>query len=126
MIFRIMWTGFGRRHSITLFAVKRDVDFQRFRKQCTIPQFIENVMCIERAVIIAYAGMVATDDQVRATEILPDKRMKQRFSRTRIAHLDRITGLHNRPRPEVIINHRLYGLGANLGRDVAGFQFSST
>ncbi len=62
MMFRIVGTALGRRHSGALAAVKRDVDLQRSGMECAVPQFIEHMMGIEGTVIVADAGMVAPDD----------------------------------------------------------------
>src|SRR6185437_12048413 len=66
--------------------------------------------------------MIASNDQMRAAEILTNERMKERLARSGIAHLDRIAGLNNRSRSEIIVDHRLDRTGANLGRNVAGFK----
>ena len=122
MILRIVGTGLRRRHSVTLPAVKSDVDLQRFSVKRAVPQLVEDVMRIEGTVVIADAGVVAPDDQVRAAKILANEGMKQRLARTRIAHLDRIARLNDRSGAEIIVDHRLDRSGANLGWNVAGLQ----
>ena len=80
-------------------------------------------MRIEGAVVVADAGMVAPDDKVRAAKVLANEGMKQRLARARIAHLDRIARLNDRSRAEIIVDHRLDCSGANIGWNVACFQF---
>jgi putative ABC transport system substrate-binding protein len=75
---RIVGTGLRRRHSVTLSAVKSDVDLQRLGMKCASPQLIEGVMHIEGTIVIADAGMVAPDDKVRAAEVLANEGVKQR------------------------------------------------
>src|SRR3546814_15688497 len=48
--------------------------------------------------------------------------MKQRLARTRVAHLDRIACLDNRAGAEIVVDHRLDGLGADLDRNIACLQ----
>src|SRR5215831_782133 len=119
MMLRIVRTGFRRRHSVTLAAVESDVDLQRFGSKRAVPQLVEDVMRIERAIVIADPGMVAPNDKVRATEILADERMEQRLSRTCITHFDGIARLDDGPRAEVIIDHRLDRPGANISWNIA-------
>ena len=44
------------------------------------PQLIEDVMCIEGAIVIPDAGMIAPNDQVRASEVLANEGMQQRLA----------------------------------------------
>ena len=74
--FLIMRTGFGRRHAVAFLAVKSDIDFQRLRHQGTIPQSIENVLGIERTIEVTDTGVVATNNEVGATIVLPDDSVK--------------------------------------------------
>ena len=80
-----MRTGLGRRHSVALATVEGDVNLQWLGEKRSGPQLIEDVVGIERTVIVADAGMVAPDDQMRTAEVLTDKGMKQRFARTGIS-----------------------------------------
>ena len=61
MIPGIVRAGSGRRHPGALAAIEGDVNLQRFAKKCAGPQFIEDVMSIERPVIAANAGMITPD-----------------------------------------------------------------
>src|SRR5262245_44834987 len=122
-MFRTVRAGLRRRHSVTFPTVESDVDLQRLDMKRAVPQLIEDVMRIERTVIVADAGVVAPDDEVGAAEVLANEGMKHGLARARIAHLDRIARLNDRSWPEIIVNHRLDGPGANIGRNVASFQF---
>src|SRR6516162_7689888 len=68
--------------------------------------------------------MVAPDDEMRAAEVLANERMQQRFARAAIAHFDRVTGLDHRSLPEIIVDHCLDRPSADIGRNVAGFEFA--
>ena len=54
-------------------------------------QFLRVIGTVERlaVAVVARAGMVAADDEMRAAEIAPDERMPQRLARTRHAHGER-------------------------------------
>ena len=124
MIFRIVGAGLRRRHPVAFPAIERDVDLQRLGQKRAWPQLIENVLRVEGTVVAADAGMVATDDKMRAAEILANEGMQQRLARTGIAHLDGIARLNHRSRPEIIVDHRLDRARSHLGRDVAFLQLA--
>src|SRR5690242_19500686 len=116
-----MRTGLRGRHSVTLATVESDINLQRLGEKRPGPQLIEDVVGVERTVIVANAGMVAPDDQMRTAEVLPNKSMKQRLARTGVAHLNRIARLNDGAASEVIVDHRLNCAGTNVGRNIAGF-----
>src|SRR5262249_10954760 len=124
MVFWIVRTGLSGRHAVAFAATKRDINFQRFRMERARPELVEDGLRVIRAVIIADAGTIASDDQMRATEILANERMQQRLARTGIAHLDRIAGLNDRSGTEIIVDHRLDRAGTDLGGNIAGFEFA--
>src|SRR5262245_29940032 len=107
MVLRIMRTGLRCRHSVTLTAVESDINLQRFGEKRSRPQLIEDVVGIERTVIVPNARVVAPDDQVRTAEILPNKGVKQRFARAGVTHLNRIARLDDGAGSEIIVDHRL-------------------
>src|SRR6516162_8977952 len=117
----IMRAGLSGRHAVAFAAVEGDVDLQGPGMQCAGPELIENVLRIIRTIVVADASVVAAYDKVRTAEVLANKRMQQRLPRTRITHLDRITGLDHRSGPKIIVDHGLNCPGANVGRNVARF-----
>src|SRR5262245_32158062 len=121
---RIVRTGLSSRHSVALPAVKRDVELQRLGLECALPELIKDIVRIKGPVIITNAGVVASDNEMRATKVLANEGVKQRLARTRIAHLDRIARLHDRPAAEIILDHCANRPGADIGRNVAWLQFS--
>ncbi len=66
--------------------------------------------------------MVATNDEMRATEVLTEHRVQQRLTRTRVTHLDRIACLHDRSRHEIVTHERIDGGNAHVGWDVARLE----
>ena len=70
-VFLAMRAGPAGRHAAAFAAKERDVDLQRLGRQAAFGQRVEDMMRVERAVIVANPGMVAPDDQMGATEILP-------------------------------------------------------
>src|SRR4029078_5666047 len=123
MVLRIVRTGLCGRHSVTLATVESDINLQRLGKKRARPQLIEDVVGVERTVIVANAGVVAPDDKMRTTEVLPNKGMKQRLAPTCVAHLNRIARLNDGAASEIIVDHRLNCSGTDVGRNIAGFQF---
>src|SRR6185312_1561719 len=121
---RIVRTGLRRRHAVTLPAIKGDVDLQRFGEECAVPQLVEDVLRVEGAIVAANAGVVASDDQVRAAEILADKSMKQCLARPGVTHFNRIARLNYRFLTEIIVDHRLNSARTHLGRYIARLQLS--
>src|SRR5215472_2353764 len=107
VIFRIVRAGFSRRHAIAFAAIKRDIDLERLGAERAGPELVEDGLGIVGAIIIADAGMIAPDDQMRAAEILANKRVQERLARASIAHFDWIAGLNDRSRTEIIVDHRL-------------------
>ena len=73
-----MRTGLRRRHPVTLATVESDINLQRLGEKRSGPQLIEDVVGIERTVIVANSGVVTPDDKMRAAEILPNKGVQQR------------------------------------------------
>src|SRR5579863_7834799 len=118
---RVVGTSLRRRHSVTLAAVKSDVDLQWLSKKRTVPQLIEDVMRVEGTIVVADASMVAPDDKVRATEVLANEGVKQCLARTCVTHLERVARLNDRSRAEIIVDHRPDRARANIGRNVACF-----
>ena len=55
--------------------------------------FRRTLLRVERAVVVAHASVVATDDQVRAAVVLAEQGVQQCLARTGITHIERVTGL---------------------------------
>src|SRR6516165_1590886 len=121
---RIVRTGLRRRHSVTLAAIKSDVDLQRLGNKCALPQLIEDVVRVEGTVVVADTGMVSPVNKMRAAEVLSNEGMQQRLARACIAHLDWIARLNYRSGAEIIVDHRLDRASAHIGWNVACLQFS--
>ena len=98
------------------------VTSDRWPRATDLISWTRDVMRIEGTIVVADAGMVAPDDQVRATKVLANEGMKQRLARTRIAHLDGIACLNDCSGAEIIVDHRLDRSGANVGWNVPRFQ----
>ena len=39
-----MWAGFGCSHAVAFYTVKSEVNFKWLRYQCTVPQFVKNIL----------------------------------------------------------------------------------
>ena len=75
MILGIVRARSGSRHPGAPAAIEGDVKFQRLAKKCAGPQLIEDVMSIERPVVVVNAGMIAPDDQMLTAEVLANERV---------------------------------------------------
>ena len=80
-------------HAVALVAVERPVDLERLGFERALRDLVEDLLCVEGAVVVAHAGMVAADDQVAAAEVLAEERVQQRFARSGIAHVHGIAAL---------------------------------
>ena len=56
---------------------------------------VENVVRVERAVVIADPGVVAPHDLVRAAVVLAEQRVQQRLAGAGVAHVERVARLHH-------------------------------
>src|SRR6267143_1289963 len=85
--------GPPRGHAAALVAPEGPVDLEQPRRQRVRRNLVENLMRIERAVVAAYAGVVAAHQQMRAAVVLPEQRVQQSLARTCVAHVERIARL---------------------------------
>src|SRR5262249_55035532 len=86
MMSLVMRTGFERGHPVALPAIEGVVekhrrDLQLFRRELT-----EYQLRVVGAVVIAHAGMVAADDEVRTTVVLPNGGVENGFARPGVPH----------------------------------------
>jgi len=88
-------------------------------------KFAEDVVGVVSAVIVADPGVVAPNDKVRASVVLADDGMKDRFARPGISHRRRIDGQKGPGPGKVMLKHFLVTTHSDFGRDVVGFGFSN-
>ena len=92
--------------------------------QIVFGDIVENSLSIEGAIVIAHAGMVAADDEVCAAGVLTEAGMKNGFAGTGIQHVKSVSGNHYGIGFKIKFYHFADAIVANVGRNVAFFQFS--
>jgi hypothetical protein len=87
-------------------------------------EFIEDILRIIRTVLVTDSGVVSTDDEVTDTVILANQSMKNRFTRSGIAHCSR----HHREQgslgDEIVLDNRGVAIHAHIGWNVPGLSFT--
>ena len=81
-----MRAGLGRNNRAAFLAEERVFKEQGRDAQFSRREVLKNLLGIIGAVIVADAGMIAPDDEMRAAVILAVERVENRFTRSRIAH----------------------------------------
>ena len=120
----VVRAGACRGHAAALVAPEGPVDLERLGLERILRDFVEDMVRVERAIVAADAGVVAADDQVRAAVVLAEQGVQQRLARTGIAHVERVAGLDDGILDEVLLDQGADGLGAHVGRDVAGLELA--
>src|SRR5512143_2847209 len=80
-VFLLVRAGLHRGHAVTLEAVEGMVDLERLGLERALRDLVEDLLGIERSVVVADAGMVAANDQMATAEILPEECMQESFAR---------------------------------------------
>ena len=105
-------------------AIEGEVHLQRHGLEASRVHGVEDVVRIERPVVVADPGVIAANDQVGTAEILPKQSVQQRFARTCVAHFDRTTSLNDGARHEIILDQRIDCPGPDVGRNVARLELA--
>jgi len=90
----------------------------------TFRDVIENTLCIKWTIVVANAGMVATNNQVSRSHVLAEYRMQNRFTRTGVQHVKTVTGHHYAVLREVHVDHLADAGIADGSRNIAGFELA--
>src|SRR5579862_4282493 len=81
-----MRTSFGGSHAAAFDAIETVLELKRRDSERDRIKLVEQVLGVVGAVVVADAGMVASDDKVRAAIVLANYRVKYSFARPGIAH----------------------------------------
>ena len=111
-------------HAVALMAVEGPVNLKRpalqvFGGITSAGNAIENLLGLEQAVEVTYAGMVTTDDHLGDTVVLAEGGMQQGLTGTCIAHIQGVAGLDDVVLHEVVLDQAVDGLYPNVGGNVA-------
>ncbi len=109
-------------HAAAAVAPECPVDFHRHDLQRASRDLVEDVLRVEGAVVVADAGMIASDDEVAAAVVLPEHRVQERLARPGVAHVERITGLDDAALREVVFDQHRDRLRAHFRRHVAPLE----
>src|SRR5208283_6031282 len=91
--FALVRAGLHGSHAAALIAVEGPVHAKRLDGESARRYFVEDLLCVERPVVIAHASVVASHDEVRTAIVLAESSVEQGFTRPRVAHLHRVTAL---------------------------------
>src|SRR5690606_13972553 len=85
VVFLAVGAALRASHAAAGFAPEREVEEQRRDADAARLEFIEDVVSIKAAVVVANASVVAANDEVRAAVVFADQRVKDSFAGTAIA-----------------------------------------
>ena len=115
--------GLHRGHRAALVAVERPVHVEGPEHEGVGRDLAEDLLRVERAVVVADAGVVTADDQVRAAVVLAEHGVQQGLARPGVAHLHRVAALDDALLAEVIVDQRVDGLHADVSAGMSpGFS----
>ena len=101
------------------------VGAEDFNLQCVRRNFVvKNRLRVKCAVIIADAGVVAADDEMRRPHVLPKQRVQHRLARARIHHVKTVAADQQRVRRKIHLGHFANRRVAHFRRNVAFLQFA--
>jgi len=124
MVFPAVGTGLEGCHFLALTAIERPVYGEHLDGQGVLGNLIEYLLRVKGAIVIPNTCMIASDDHVACSIVLPENRVKQGFPRAGIPHLHGVDLGHDPLRGKIMIDHCLHAANANIGRDVPLLQFS--
>ena len=82
--------GLRRRHRLRQLAEERVLVLERLDAQLAGLELVEDVLRVVGAVVVADAGVVAADDEVRAAVVPAHERVEDRLARAGVAHRGRV------------------------------------
>ena len=86
VLLRRVRAGLGRGHPVAALAVEGVVEEERRDRPARRVELVEDVLRVVGAVVVADAGVVAADDEVRAAVVLAHQRVEDRLARAGVAH----------------------------------------
>src|ERR1043166_5345903 len=99
--------GAIRGHAIATVTPEPPVDLQRLELERALRHLIEDLLRIERAVIVAHTRMIAADQQMAAAVVLTKDGVQQGLAGPAVANLHRVPGLNARVLDEVAVDQRV-------------------
>ena len=109
---------FARRHRAARLAPERVLEEHRLDVELVRLELVEDQLRVVGAVVVADAGVVAADDEVRAAVVLAADRVPDRLARAGVAHRGRERGEHDAVGRVVAVEQDAVALDARRGGDV--------
>src|SRR5574340_335895 len=114
--------GALRGHAAALVAPEGPVDVHVLGFERALGDVVEDLLCVERAVVVTDTRVVAADDQMRTAIVLAEQGVQQGFARAGVAHVQRVAGLDDGIRYKVVIDQGGDGFGTDFGGNVTRLQ----
>jgi hypothetical protein len=111
-------------HGAALVAVEGPIHAQRLQQEGVLRDLEEDLLRVERPVVVADARVVAADDQVAAAVVLAEDRVQERLAGTRVAHVERVAGHGHALLAEVLVDQGVDRLHPDVGGYVTGLQLA--
>src|SRR5690349_7343144 len=110
--------GLRRRHLAADLAEERVLEEHRLDVELVRLELVEDQLRVVGAVVVADAGVVAADDEVRAAVVLAADRVPDRLARAGVAHRRREGGDEHAVGGVVAVHEDAVALDPGRGRDV--------
>ena len=121
MIFARMRAGFVGCQLSALLAVKSMFELERDNAEGIGFELVEDLLSGVGIVVISDTGVIATDDNVRASVVLATNRVENGLSWSGIPHGGRERSKQNTIFGKVVLDHGVVALHPDFCRDVSRF-----
>src|SRR5713226_93560 len=121
MMLTAMRAGLRRGHRVARAAEEGMIEEHRRNAKFSGIEFCEDVMRIVCAVVVADAGMVAPDDEMRTAIVLAHQRVENGFARASIAHGGRQYAENHAVRRIVIFQQDFIAAHTYISRNIVAF-----
>ena len=111
--------GLAGCHALALVAPERVLEEQRLDPELADVDVVEDPLRVVGAVVVAHAGVVATDDEVGAAVVAADDRVQHRLPRARVVHLGRVDAQDHPLGVVVAVHQDLVAAHPHVRGDVA-------
>ena len=113
-------TGLVRGQPLALVAPEGVLEHQRLDPELVDVDRLEDLLRVVGAVVVAGAGVVAADDEVRGAVVAADDRVQDRLARAGVVHLRRLHAQYHPVVRVVVLHQHLVAAHPHVGGDVAG------
>ena len=114
----------GRRHPIALTTVEGVLHAQNLDAELAHAVFVEDAVRRIRVVVRAHAGMITTDDEMRASVVAPDDRVEHRLLGPRVPHPRRVRRKQRALSGKVLVEQLAIARHAHICGDVIALRLT--